>query len=102
VSEGLGSLGPILGDETCKHEVTTFYTGYEGIYAVCHACGGHFWDAKPPEGVEVIDLMAFVDEPPNECSHGIAIDEDCADCERLTARMRAYGLSSRPEWGGAE
>lgn len=87
----LGPLGPILGTNECAHTVVTYYdSGYVGVYAVCHACGGHFWNTVVPEGAEVIDLMAMADEAPDECSHGIPIDEDCTDCEELTRQMHEY------------
>ena len=84
--EALGDLGPVLGTPECAHETVTYYTGVEGIYAVCHACMGHFWDAKPPEGAEVIDLMAMGDDDENECAHGVPVEDDCETCDELTAR----------------
>ena len=65
------TLGPILGNPACPHpvEYTRWYRGYEGIYSVCHQCGGHFWDENQvvPDGVEVVDLMAMLDEDEEDC-----------------------------------
>lgn len=91
----LGDLGPILGNEECKHETVTYYNGIEGVYAVCHACHGHFWNPELPEGAEVIDLMDWGDdEEPTECAHGVPIEDDCATCDEMTERWRAYLYAS--------
>ena len=91
----LGPLGPILGDEACPHIAVSYYNGIEGVYGVCAACRGHFWYATPPAGVEVIDLDGPDDDPvPDECSHGIPVEDDCEQCEELTRAQRAYGRTS--------
>lgn len=97
-----GELGPILGNETCKHETVTLYNGVEGVYAVCHACFGHFWDAAVPDGAEVIDLMTYDtgEDLPEECVHGTTRDKVCADCEALTARYFAH-MNGTDDPGGA-
>lgn len=56
MSEQVGSRGPILGNDECKHEERRWYNGIEGVYAVCQQCGAHFWDDDPPSGVEIVDL----------------------------------------------
>ena len=59
-------LGPILGDDRCAHEQRSWYQGFEGVYAVCGRCGGHFWAAEPPAGAEIVDLNTWDDEEPDE------------------------------------
>lgn len=100
-AQELGEIGPILGSTECTHETVIYYDGVEGIYAVCRACGGHFWGPTVPDGAEVIDLMSW-DDDTTECSHGVALEAECRECAALTERARAYGFMPQVKEQGGE